>query len=226
MTHKLKLNIGAGPSPFPGWVNYDHEDFSGHLNSLLSMPLDVLTAHDRRLAASLQRGETLDYRFHDISDRGQFPHTDGSVDAIYLGQVIEHLNPVYEVPWLLNECRRMLRLGGVLRITTPNLDLLIDAYKRGEMDKFIPDQPAFYVGAHPALQLAYLMYGASGPQCSWRKYEGHMCLYTPDSMMTVLRAVGFTDVVEVGAHVSRDPHMCEEVFDAGMSHSFIVEAVR
>lgn len=46
------------------------------------------------------------------------PYRDGSFDAVLLSEVVEHL---HETPELLRECLRVLRPGGYVLITTPNL---------------------------------------------------------------------------------------------------------
>jgi hypothetical protein len=87
------------------------------------------------------------------------------------------------------------------------------------MDEFTNDQPAFYKGAHPANQLSYIMFGASGPRCTWDFYEGHMHLYTPESMWRAMQEAGF----RVQHH---DPAFAAEIHDEGMSHSFVIEAIK
>lgn len=225
----LKLNIGAGPNvfPHPGWINYDKEGFEAYFSyTKTNSMVTGMPDHQRRLGKYLEAGGALDCRIHDM--RETFPqHADNTVDAIYLGQVIEHLNPIYEVPTLLKECHRMLKPGGVLRITTPDLDLLLQAYAEGKMDKFSGEQPWFYANADPSARLAYLMYGACGPKCTWSNYEGHMFLFTKTSMTTALAYAGFwnpTFYYEPGK--SLDPILALEVVDAGMSHSFITEVVK
>jgi predicted SAM-dependent methyltransferase len=224
-----KLNIGCGPNvfPFPGWVNYDREVDSvlSYLGSLKRSSFNGLNEGQLRLALYLQDGQKIDIREHDI--RSGFPqHEESSVDAIYLGQVIEHLNPIYEVPNLLRECWRMLKPGGVLRITTPDLDLLIDAYRLGQMDRFNDDQPAFYREFDQSGKLALIMYGAAGPNCTWSNYEGHMFLFTRKSMSDFVRKAGFSDEPVFDAVVSRDSSLATEVVDAGLSHSFITEVAK
>ncbi|GAB3006274.1 class I SAM-dependent methyltransferase [Saccharothrix stipae] len=46
------------------------------------------------------------------------PLRSGSVDGVLLGELVEHL---FEPQALLRECHRVLRPGGVLVVTTPNL---------------------------------------------------------------------------------------------------------
>jgi predicted SAM-dependent methyltransferase len=57
--------------------------------------------------------------FADVTKPLLFP--DSSVDVVYLEEVIEHVSPT-QAQSLLIECRRILKLGGALRLTTPCLD--------------------------------------------------------------------------------------------------------
>lgn len=224
----VKLNIGSGPNifPFSGWINYDREDLSKYFTYIKNAPLTGMPQHQQDVSTYLKNGGHFDFRVQDL--RSGFPqHADNSVDLIYLGQTIEHLNPIYEVPSLLKECYRVLKTGGVLRITTPDLDLLIDAYKNNKMDQFAGEQPDFYKQADPSSQLAYIMYGACGPNCTWNNYEGHMFLFTRQSMSDSLKKASFKDIAfytETGT--SHNETMKKEAVDAGMSHSFITEAVK
>ena len=59
--------------------------------------------------------------------RCPLPFDDNSCSHIYSEHLIEHLD--YEDAMaLLRECRRVLRPDGVLRIATPDLDALVEAY--------------------------------------------------------------------------------------------------
>jgi SAM-dependent methyltransferase len=49
---------------------------------------------------------------------GHLPFRDGALDGVLAGEIIEH---VYDPALLLRECHRVLRPGGVLVLTTPNL---------------------------------------------------------------------------------------------------------
>jgi len=223
----MRLNIACGPNMFASsrWINYDRVDMASYLDALRGFSsTSGMPDHQRRLHEYLKGGGAVDFRIRDVRD--DFPmHEDGSVDAIYLGQMIEHLNPIYEAPRVIKECRRMLRPGGTLKITTPDLDLLLDAYNKNEMGRFASDQPEFYRHASPSAQLAYIMYGACGPDCTWSNYEGHMFLYTFASMSELLASSGFLPPFSFYRQggVSRDAVMASEAVDAGMSHSFAVE---
>lgn len=231
-----RLNIASGPNifPFDGWINYDREDSQAYLDYLRTLkdpavvwpPIEIMPEHQQQVVKYIRNNGNIDFRVRDLRDG--FPqHPDCSVESIYLGQMIEHINPLYEVPPFLKECYRMLKPNGVIRITTPDLDILIDAYKNGQMNKFESEQPEFYKGVDPSAQLSYLMFGAAGPSCTWDNYEGHMFLYTQRSITAVLHEAGFKDMqfyYEPGK--SKDPVMAVQVVDAGLTHSFIVEAVK
>jgi SAM-dependent methyltransferase len=228
-TKKVKLNIGCGPNLFvdEGWLNYDREPIPDHFPQYFrQMPWYNFLPHQQRVAKFYQEGGMLYFMTCDMV-KGLPQHTDNSVDFIYKGQIIEHYNPIYQLPFVLQECYRVLKPGGIIRMTTPDLDLLINAYKNNEMSKFNNDQPDFYKTAPPSLQLALLMYGASGPDCRFDHYEGHYCLYNQESMTKILTDAGFKDIVyyyETG--IGKDMETVKEVWDHGMSHSFIVEATK
>jgi predicted SAM-dependent methyltransferase len=222
----IKLNIGCGPNifPFPDWVNYDKVDMNSYVDMLKNNIVhDSWPEHQKRLANFVKTG-SIHFLVHDLRT-GFSQYSDSSIDIIYFGQVIEHLNPIYEVTKLLQEFYRILKPDGVIRITTPDLDLLINAYVNKQMNKFENEQPEFYKSMDDSAKLASIMYGASGPSCTWDNYEGHMFLYTKKSMTDVLEKVGFKNIkfyYEAGK--STNPIMSEEVVDAGMNHSFAVEA--
>ncbi len=64
-------------------------------------------------------------RQHDL--RRGLPYADGSFDAVYHSHVLEHLTPE-DAAVLLGECRRVLRMGGVVRIAVPDLEGIARAY--------------------------------------------------------------------------------------------------
>lgn len=92
------------------------------------------------------------------------PFPDQSVDGIFCEEVIEHLDRSAGSR-LLAECRRILRLGGTLRLTTPNLIYFTR--------RIIAD-PA------DAAEINTIFYG-----------HGHRHLYTPESLALVCQTVGF-----------------------------------
>ena len=221
----LRLNIASGPNMFPGWLNLDHVDQTSYLDAIKDAGgMSGWPQHQVDLAEHARAGR-IAFKVHDLR-KGFAEYADGSVDAIYLGQMIEHLNPIAEAPQFLSECYRMLRPGGVIRITTPDLELLLDAYQKGELGKFASEQPAFYAVACPSAQLSYLMFGACGPDCTSDRYEGHFCCYSREHLSLLLRGAGFTGELEFfrDSLQSIDPEAMADTVDCGMSHSLCCEA--
>lgn len=221
----MKLNLCSGPSLFPPpWHNLDREDQTEYIRILREdctpEMLATWPSHQRILADQAQSGP-IHFECRDV--RWGLPWIDDdSVDAIYWGQAIEHFNPNVEIPKLLAECRRILKPRGKLRITTPDLDLLIGAYRANDMMRFASEQPEFYVNADPSAQLAYIMYGSSGPKSTYDAYDGHQFLFTRRSLARMLNAAGLTE------HYFNGPRSAEfeGTVDCGMSHSLSVEATK
>lgn len=215
----IRLNLGCGPNMFPNWVNSDRVDMSGYLETLrTSGDISTWPEHQQKIAAHARNSE-VSCIVWDI--RNGTGHPDATVDAIYLGQMIEHMNPVHEAPQFLSDCWRSLKSGGRIRITTPDLDMLLEAYLDNNMMRFEAEQPAFYMQVTPDAQLSFLMFGATGPQCTRDNYEGHFMCYGRKAMKALLEAIGF---VSVDFEVESD--IFAECVDVGASHSMFVEAVK
>lgn len=206
---------------FPGWVNLDRVDQSDFIEHMKGIPSDCRIgwpAWQVELSDQCKAG-LITCSVHDLR-KGFDEYPSDSVEAIYLGQMIEHLNPIYEAPTFLAECFRMLKPGGKIRITTPDLNQLLSAYRNGEMGKFALEQPDFYANALPESQLSYLMFGACGPNCTSNDYEGHFACYSPRWLASLLLMAGF-ELLPSGT----SPEFAE-CRDMGMSHSMAVEAVK
>lgn len=221
----MKLNLCCGSNVFPGWINIDRTDVEqDYLRHLREAPDGfVWPEPQRELAAWVKAGKPLDVRRHDV--RQGIPFPDNSVDAIYIGQAIEHFNRRTEAPKLLKECWRVLKPGETIRLTTPDLSKLIAAYCNSlnsapqiGMGQYAHEQPEFYASASAHDQLAYLLFGASGPDSTNENYEGHHHCYTLDSLAFLLEECGFGP-----GH--NDP-VFSDTRDMGMSHSFSLEGVK
>lgn len=66
-----------------------------------------------------------DVTAHDLRQR--FPFADGTFDAVYGSHVLEHLEPA-AAEKLLQDCFRILRPGGILRIAVPDLETIARLY--------------------------------------------------------------------------------------------------
>ena len=216
-----KLNLCCGTNVFPGWINVDHTDVEGdYLRHLREAPEGfVWPEPQRKLAEAVKRDDVVFYQA--IAHPYLLASDPESFDAVYIGQAIEHFNRRTEAPALLREVARVLKPGGAVKLTTPNLETLVRAWwgaDRLNLDVFEVEQPAFYRTANRDDKLAYLLYGASGDDCTRENYEGHFHCYTPRSLSELLRECGLEPCTETG--------LFADCVDMGMTHSFAIEAVK
>ena len=113
-------------------------------------------------------------------DRPGLPIADGAADVLIMSELIEHL---VDPDWAVGEVRRVLRPGGSLLLSTPNLAAW---YNRGLL--------AF--GFQPVFSEVSLrgVYGRPG-----RVVVGHLRLFTRRALAEFLAASGFRCVRIVGA---------------------------
>lgn len=228
----MRLNLGSGANLFEGWLNVDIDDveetYLRHLRS--AQNVDGWPEWQRRQWEFLRGGGVFKFQRYDFTKKWRQYATNRSdrlgpfydVEAIYLGQVVEHLNPLYELPALLKQCHKVLKPGGVLRLTTPCFDKILTAWMNDRMGDFAPEQPPFYALASNTQQLSYLLFGATGPNSTRSNYEGHMHIWTPSTLEPVVREAGFTGEIDFSWPSKRLP----DVRDFGESHSFALEVCK
>lgn len=71
-----------------------------------------------------------------VCDFGKIPLEDGSVEEIFIGDVIEHI-PMWGYEEVLREWNRVLKPGGLVTGRTPNADSVMRRYARGDKDMTI-----------------------------------------------------------------------------------------
>jgi predicted SAM-dependent methyltransferase len=111
------------------------------------------------------------------------PIPDDSVDVVYAEEVIEHVNRE-SGRQMLSECFRVLKPGGILRLTTPSLDYFA---KRALM------------APNGFEEINGIFYG-----------HGHRCIYTETALREALRATGF---INIARSTYRAPESKYGVFD-------------
>lgn len=77
----------------------------------------VMGVEAEEAAVERARARKISAHVHDV-EGSRLPFGDGTVDCVFAGEVIEHL---IDTDHFLGECRRVLRPGGRLVLTTPNL---------------------------------------------------------------------------------------------------------
>jgi SAM-dependent methyltransferase len=131
-----RVNIGSGLMVAPGWVNLDVSLASmvaggpRALHRLIYriMPATSATKHlfTARQFSDVLRSHT--FVHHDV--RFGLPFPDGSVRHIFTSHFLEHLFRS-DATTLLQECRRVLEPGGVLRVCVPDLEHALSFFGNG-----------------------------------------------------------------------------------------------
>jgi predicted SAM-dependent methyltransferase len=107
-----KLNLGCGPVQPAGWVNVD-----GSIRAWIACrlaPVDRFLVLTKLWPATEFGKQTVVTNL-----RKRLPWAEASVDAVYMGEVLEHFTRADGFA-LLQECFRVLKPGGVLRLRVPD----------------------------------------------------------------------------------------------------------
>jgi len=201
----VKVNLGCGLAVAPGWINID-----GSLNALIaSLPRFL-----HRMAYSLTGANAYyseseycrllgEYHFvhHDLTQG--LPLADGVVDYVYSSHFIEHLSR-NDAAHLLRETYRVLKPGGTLRISVPDLEYAFSLYKAGEKEKMLSDY--FFVESDDSY------------------YARHKYMYDFNMLVDALLQVGFQDIRRCSFRQGLTPDI--EMLDNRPSDSLFVEAAR
>jgi predicted SAM-dependent methyltransferase len=127
---------------------------------------------------------------HDLTR--PLPVPQGSISLIFAEHFIEHIRRDQAVH-LVRECYRMLKPGGVLRVSTPDLKKLISEYLAQRTDEWrdvnwLPNSPCQMVNEGMRL---------------W----GHQFVYDEKELASVLREGGFTQLRTARWRESEHPEL-------------------
>jgi predicted SAM-dependent methyltransferase len=148
----MKLHLGSGMRLLEnGWLNIDSWEGYG-------------SDHPAK------------YLRHDL--RYPIPFDDKSADYIYSEHFIEHLSREEGLA-IFKEIFRLLKPHGIIRVSTPNLAELVDAYNKKELSRWVSWQPE-----SPCRIL-------NDGLTSW----GHKFTYDEDELRNSLTLSGFKDIV-------------------------------
>jgi len=212
----IRLNVGCGATPTPGWINFDNSPSVRVARfPALAVALRGLRLVPAPSAQLAELGRSGSVRFANAAVR--IPCADAAAEAVYSSHMIEHLDRT-EARAFLAEVRRVLRPGGVVRIAAPDLFRLVSEYlENGDADRFI-------AGSHMGLDRpegmrAWVKWALVGPR-------HHLWMYDGDSLTGLLEAAGFADAAALPAGATRIAEPGQLDLWERASESVYVEAVR
>jgi predicted SAM-dependent methyltransferase len=127
----------------------------------------------------------------------RFPFPDNSFDVIYSEHVIEHIH-TDKIPFFLSEARRVLKPGGLFRVTTPDLEIHAREYCAGN-DAFFEPIVSKYQTRWDRQKTKYWLVRSKGGAFMTRavqRFYRHRWMYDFETLASCLREVGFSSCVK------------------------------
>lgn len=151
--------------------------------------------------------------------RRGIPYPGNSVDLIRMSHLIEHLT-LEEAHNLCRELYRVLKPGGLARVSTPDAKIIIRHYQNRDMPFFNPIQPPEYIQAP-----------TQGEKLSRLLFSGdyqHKAIYDFEMIKNFLEQAGFESgkIYYVSPGFSHSAVMKDETEDQHIEISLTVEAVK
>lgn len=185
-----KINIGCGSNPTVGWSNYDNS-LSISLSKLPQAIINVCRKfkllNDKQFNY-IEFARKNDIKIIDASKK--LPFNDGTLNAIYSSHMLEHLSKRTALNFL-QECFRVLEKGGVLRISVPDFQILINDYNSNrDIEQFLKDSHLLISNDDGILKkLSSVVFG----------YRHHQYMYNDETLVKLLSKQGFKNVMVMPA---------------------------
>lgn len=183
----IKVNLGCGEAAVKGWINID-KSWRVLLSRFPRLKIFLRLFPSWGLVTRESFNDispALEVRRHDVS-KG-LPFNNDEVDYIFTSHMLEHLTRD-KASFVLKECYRTLKTGGVLRILAPDLSLLIEEYVKNKQasDRTAADKFMRSMELHGIGDSRLLLNRILGKRHQW--------MYDFDSLSYRLRDIGFKEV--------------------------------
>ncbi len=165
------LHLGCFNQPIPGWINTDITPhlFVARLPGAARLIRKLGKMTEERYQQHLL-GVFDDIKYVNLGRR--FPFDDNSFENVFSAHVLEHLHPPQAIN-CVKEVYRVIKSGGVFRVSVPDLDLAIRDYDPKNPDKL--------------LQIMYTEYQS-------KDKNRHHWMYNEHNLGQLLRDAGFHEV--------------------------------
>ena len=161
------------------------------------------------------------------------PFADASARCIYVSHLLEHLYYPKDVEPFLNEIRRVLAPGGIVRIVVPDIEQCIEAYVNNDRSFFGSRRETWpWWPENPTRLEDFLAYAGAGAEPGWL-FESHKYGYDFETLSRVLSNAGMCAIKRCGYMASAHAELRVDHVSAVASakygdrhYSLFVEAAR
>lgn len=164
-----KLNLGCGDQTPEGWINVDYAWGAKIAKIPIFNGLGLTNLKwDKKII------------IHNLLKH--FPWENESIDVVYSSHTLEHFTREDGFRFL-NECYRVLKNGGIIRIIVPDLKAFTLEYLEGKMraDFFVENLLVLYPESKNFIK-KFLIPFVSFP---------HKCMYDTQTLIGILKSIGF-----------------------------------
>jgi len=183
----IKLNIGSFKDMFYyGWIN-----------------IDILDLND------FSKGQAYNFTQCDIT-KG-IPYKDNEVDIIFTSHFLEHIDRT-QGKQFLKECHRVMKPGGLIRISVPNAFQLTGEYIASDIKKY----SHINVGVENAEDDAEAYYELL--------LANHKTIYDAVSLSKILEKTGFKNIESISPFKSRSEIIQAQTINPHPTISLVIEA--
>lgn len=193
----LRLNIGCGQTPTNGWRSYDNSwSIRFARVPILASIMGKLGLISKSQQEFISFAKKANIEWADATKH--IPQNDQSVDVIYSSHMLEHLEREDAIKFL-KEARRVLKHGGVIRISVPDIKCLVENYlKDADADNFI--EATLLARKKPKTLFEKMRYLIIGDR-------NHQWMYDGNSLCKLLLTVGFQTprAMQAGTTIIPDP---------------------
>ncbi len=197
------INLGCGLTVCKGWFNID-----GSLNALVASLPKTLHPVMYKLTGAKRHFSKLEYCrllgdhyfiHHDLS-RG-IPLKNDIADYVFSSHFLEHLYRE-DALRLLKECYRVLKKGGLIRISVPDLEFAVSLYSSGQKKRML--EKYFFVEDNRS------------------HYARHKYMYDFELLSIILVDIGFQNIQKQGFQSGEMPDLA--ALDNRPEDSLFIEA--
>ena len=220
----IKLNVGCGLSPSPGYHNLDNSlSLRIQNNGLFRLAAQLLERLLRRpVYTRFPQG------IHWRSVNRSLPYRAESVEVIYSSHMLEHL-PRQDGETFLRDAHRVLVPRGVLRLAVPDLEGKAQQYleqlklmRQGAFNGLPADE--FMESTRLGLRSRWVLRRPAEIYRALSARDRHMWMWDAPSLMAILWQIGFKEVRECGFRESWIPDVDCLDLEGRRGESVYVEA--